>query len=196
MTCSAGSRSRRASSGSRPSINSVEPRSAKYRHLFALTLEGGARCQNFLDQIGRRVGQWARTGSGGGGETGTAAGAVSPVQTNIVPPGPKLVHRDDFLLEDLQQVIVQVELDLERTIRGLVRDAAAAPVPAPGPRQRSRPPLSSADGSPGLTRRSSYQNTGCGSMWRRNRRVLSSNSSSSALASWRSAVSKPSVNQP
>jgi hypothetical protein len=27
------------------------------------------------------------------------------------------VYRDDFFLEDLQQVIVQVELDLERTIR-------------------------------------------------------------------------------
>ena len=43
---------------------------------------------------------------------------MSPVQTRhrplLVPA--KLVHRDDFLLQDLQQVIIQVELDLERPI--------------------------------------------------------------------------------
>jgi hypothetical protein len=54
--------------------------------------------------------------SGGGRITGP-----DQHRPSLVPA--KLVHRDDFLLQDLQQVIVQVELDLERTIR----DTSATP---------------------------------------------------------------------
>ena len=43
---------------------------------------------------------------------------VSPVQTSILPSWSrsKLVHRNDFVLEKLQQVVVQLELDLECAI--------------------------------------------------------------------------------
>ena len=46
----------------------------------------------------------------------TRGGGASPDQhLALVVPG-DLVHLNDFLLEELQQVIVQLELDLERAL--------------------------------------------------------------------------------
>ena len=52
------------------------------------------------------------------GRGGDKGGAVSPVQTSILPlvPG-ELVHLDDFVCKNLQQRIVELELHLERSIR-------------------------------------------------------------------------------
>ena len=77
-----------------------------------------------VDRAARRSVEPGRGGRRGGGDRDRGGGHVSgPDQHRPLLVPAQLVHRDDFLLEDLQQVIVQVELDFERTIR----DTSATP---------------------------------------------------------------------
>jgi hypothetical protein len=75
--------------------------------LFALTFEGTAGSENFLGKIRRRVGQRRAFLVWHGREArGSSGGSASPDQhLALLVPG-DLVHLNDFLLEDLQQVIV------------------------------------------------------------------------------------------
>ena len=87
------------------------------RNLLALAFQGAAGGEDFLREIGRGVGK------GGGGLVewgrGTRGDSSGPSRPNqhlafLVPS--KLVHLHNFVREECEQVVVELKLDLERTI--------------------------------------------------------------------------------
>jgi hypothetical protein len=86
--------------------------------LFPLPFEHIAGGKNLVGQIRRRIGQrpsriiW----SGSGDECRGGGSISSPDQHLALLVSGELVHFNDFVSEEVQQIIVKLELDLERAI--------------------------------------------------------------------------------
>ena len=91
----------------------------QHRHLFALAFESTARGENFLREIGRGVGErYAVLGAGWHGDReGHGASAPDPDQDSARLIGREVLGLNEFLFEGVEGVVLQLELDLECTIR-------------------------------------------------------------------------------
>ena len=111
----------------------------QHRHLFALAFQGTARGQDFLGEIGRRVGKGARSGGLAGGASTTGVMPPSPNQTR---PPCLVVHlrmgKEEFVLEIAEGVLVWLKLPLQD--RWSRARAAACRGPGPGSPQKSSLP--------------------------------------------------------
>ena len=87
--------------------------------LLALAFQGTAGGQDFLGEIGRRVGQRGTILSGGGwgGGRGGGASVPDPDQDSARLIGREVLGLNEFLFEGVEGVVLQLELDLERPIR-------------------------------------------------------------------------------
>ena len=87
--------------------------------VLALAFQGAAGGEDFLGQIGRRVGQRGTLlgGGGGGGGWGGGASVPDPDQDSARLIGREVLGLNEFLFEGFESVVLQLELDLERPIR-------------------------------------------------------------------------------
>ena len=89
--------------------------------LLALAFEGATGGEDLLGEVWWCVGQWCVfLVWGGWAARGSSSGVSRPDQHLALLVPSKLVHRNDFVLEKLQQVVVQLGLDLEGAIGNTV----------------------------------------------------------------------------